>query len=281
MNKQDFLLQLSIVSTMLEGVKNDECMRPDLGVIASKLRLLLRSIPRVIEVPREATEFLGEVRRLKNRWNELYFGDLNRDEEPQPAVVSSRRRGATLSQWDNQEVAEFLELLSDDLAMTLFCVFGRVHPKAQVDGRWCAIGGGLGQEIVCDASALCEEYQVATVEKAWILAEDAMLLAAETGIHTAELSWIAESAAPSIHRLLTDGDPDVVMWTVVGRLLENGLLHTGAPADRPSQQPVVCVFHLTAAGVRRAQEARTRWTNTCSRQRPKPQDIAPVDDVPF
>lgn len=277
MNKDDIVRQVAIIKQMLDSVSADETWRPDLPLVASKLRVLPKMVSRIIG-GRDRHELSEALRGLRRRWCEIYFGEADEETSPTPPKT---RRSRPSSRWDDREVTGFLKLMDDPLAMKIFCLFGRVAPESRSDdGRWVTRSVSKNP-LACEAAALLEEY----ADLAWEIAEDAVLLAAEQGVRVTDLRSIAEAAAPSIHGLMVDDDPELLVWNVVGSLLQNGLLHTGVPANRPHERARASEFSLTEAGVVRVRRAISRWSSRASpAQKPDdsmPRPLPPIDDTPF
>jgi len=259
MDKHDILRQIEIVSNLLDGAAADDFWRPDLTVAAAKLRALRRQIPRAIDVPREVSDLLADVARLRRRWGQLYFGDpetQSEHDEPAPSLHAGRNR----EPWTIEEERRFVASL-DETAIRLFSIFGRVRNESRVDGRWCIRSGAM----TYDAASLREKYKSALTAGSiasdwmWTLAEDSVLLVAGGGVQITQLSSLAEEIGPAVHDLFGNQEPDLIMWQVFGRLMSRGLLHAGTTAHSGSHPTRLGVFSLTEAGLGRASEAFVVW----------------------
>ena len=250
MNRQDVLLQMSIVSNMLEGVRNDDVMRADLPVIAAKLRLLRKMIPKVFDVPREASDLLADVQRLRQTWGALYWGDeaTNENGASQPRAGSGLAVGNRQGPWTIEEERRFLADL-DDVGWFLFTAFGRVLPDAKVDGRWQV----RIEELVYDVESLRKPPTSDMFERAYAIAMEGVLMRAGTGFSRRECVSLAEAIAPAAYELFVTQDPAFVMVSVAETLVIEGLLYEGPGSGRE------VMFQLTPKGLARSRSALASW----------------------
>jgi len=250
MNRQDVMLQISIVSNMLEGVRNDDVMRADLPVIAAKLRLLGKMIPKVFDVPREASDLLADVQRLRQTWGELYWGDEATSDNgtSQSRAGSGHAVGNRRGPWKIEEERRFLADL-DDVGWFLFTAFGRVLPDAKVDGRWQV----RIEELVYDAESLRRPAAGDMFERAYAIAMEGVLMRAANGFPRRECVSLAEAIAPAAYELFVTQDPAFVIVSVAERLVIEGLLCEGPGFGRE------VMFQLTPKGSARSRSALASW----------------------
>ncbi len=271
MNRQDVLLQLSICSSMLTGVKNDESMRPDLPVIASKLRLLGKLIPKVIDVPREASDLLADVQRLRQTWGELYWGDeVSSESRASHSRAGSDNAVVKRGPWTIEEERRFLADL-DDLHWLLFTAFGRVR-NVRLDGRWCV---QMSAELVYDAESLRGPATGDMFDRSYAIAMEGILMRSANGLPRRECLSLAETIAPAAYELFVTEDPAFVIASVAERLVIEGLLHEGPGSGRE------VMFQLTPRGLPRSRAAFASWQSSRIGARGLKTSDQIDDDIPF